>query len=231
MYKVEHYDGKGRVAEWMKAQVSDTSSDGMTWSVVTSGPYMDMLNIVRENLRIVAKVALTKRRRLCSDHWTNERTAHSSSRPPSAMGTSPWSPYLISVSLPATLSTTARRYQERIWKSRVRWSTGTAQRASSRRSSVWPARRPYSCVRQWTSGWTTWTTPTSLLRWIWRRAAHHGRQISRESSTYCALRCQCADRHFVVRSGASGGTASLLGIWIGSGRSIPMVKRLKFGCV
>lgn len=52
MYKVEHYDGKGRVAEWMKAQVSDTSSDGMTWSVVTSGPYMDMLNLVRENLRI-----------------------------------------------------------------------------------------------------------------------------------------------------------------------------------
>lgn len=68
MYKVEHYDGKGRVAEWMKAQVSDTSSEGMTWSVVTSGPYMDMLNIVRENLRIVAKVALTKRRRSCSDH-------------------------------------------------------------------------------------------------------------------------------------------------------------------
>lgn len=67
MYKVEHYDGKGRVAEWMKAQVSDTSSDGMTWSVVTSGPYMDMLNIVRENLRIVATVALTKRRRSCSD--------------------------------------------------------------------------------------------------------------------------------------------------------------------
>lgn len=52
MYKVEHYDGKGRVAEWMKAQVSDTSSDGMTWSVVTSGPYMDMLNLVRENLHI-----------------------------------------------------------------------------------------------------------------------------------------------------------------------------------
>lgn len=67
MYKVEHYDGKGRVAEWMKAQVSDTSSDGMTWSVVTSGPYMDMLNIVRENLRIEATVALTKRRRSCSD--------------------------------------------------------------------------------------------------------------------------------------------------------------------
>ncbi|KAI5117438.1 hypothetical protein M0805_007008 [Coniferiporia weirii] len=45
-YKVEHYDGKGRVADWMKAQESDTSENGMTWSVVTSGPYMDMLKIV-----------------------------------------------------------------------------------------------------------------------------------------------------------------------------------------
>ncbi|KAH8116906.1 NAD(P)-binding protein [Phellopilus nigrolimitatus] len=44
--KVEHYDGKGRVAEWMKAQESDTSENGMTWSGVTSGPYMDMLKIL-----------------------------------------------------------------------------------------------------------------------------------------------------------------------------------------
>ncbi len=45
-YKTGHYDGKGRVGEWMKAQPSDTSENGMTWSVVTTGPYMDMLNIV-----------------------------------------------------------------------------------------------------------------------------------------------------------------------------------------
>jgi uncharacterized protein YbjT (DUF2867 family) len=43
-YKVEHYDGKGRVADWMKAQPSDVSDNGMTWSVVTSGPYMEMLD-------------------------------------------------------------------------------------------------------------------------------------------------------------------------------------------
>lgn len=45
-YNVGHYDGKGRVAEWMKAQPSNTTKDGMTWSAVTTGPYMDMLNIV-----------------------------------------------------------------------------------------------------------------------------------------------------------------------------------------
>ncbi|KAI5116170.1 hypothetical protein M0805_004986 [Coniferiporia weirii] len=46
IHKVGHYDGKGRVAEWMKAQESDTSENGMTWSSVTSGPYMDMLKIM-----------------------------------------------------------------------------------------------------------------------------------------------------------------------------------------
>ncbi|KAI0742363.1 NAD(P)-binding protein [Daedaleopsis nitida] len=43
-YQCGHYDGKGRVAEWMKAQPSVVSDDDMSWSVVTSGPYMDMLN-------------------------------------------------------------------------------------------------------------------------------------------------------------------------------------------
>ncbi|KAJ3553614.1 hypothetical protein NM688_g3512 [Phlebia brevispora] len=43
-YRCDHYDGKGRVAEWMQAQASDVTEDGMSWSVVTSGPYMDMLN-------------------------------------------------------------------------------------------------------------------------------------------------------------------------------------------
>ncbi|THH29924.1 hypothetical protein EUX98_g4272 [Antrodiella citrinella] len=41
IYRCEHYDAKGRVAEWMAMQPSD--EDGMTWSVVTTGPYMDML--------------------------------------------------------------------------------------------------------------------------------------------------------------------------------------------
>ncbi|KAH9857291.1 NAD-P-binding protein [Lenzites betulinus] len=44
-YRVEHYDGKGRVAEWMKAQPSVPSDDEMSWSVVTSAPYMEMLGI------------------------------------------------------------------------------------------------------------------------------------------------------------------------------------------
>ncbi|KAJ3549004.1 hypothetical protein NM688_g5227 [Phlebia brevispora] len=42
-YRCEHYDGKARVAEWMKAQPSHDNEDDMAWSVVTSGPYMDML--------------------------------------------------------------------------------------------------------------------------------------------------------------------------------------------
>ncbi|KAI0687720.1 NAD(P)-binding protein [Cytidiella melzeri] len=42
-YRCGHYDGKGRVGEWMQSQPSDASEDGMSWSVVTSGPYMDML--------------------------------------------------------------------------------------------------------------------------------------------------------------------------------------------
>jgi len=44
MYKCEHYDGKGRVADWLQAQPSVVSDDNMSWSVVTSGPYMEMLN-------------------------------------------------------------------------------------------------------------------------------------------------------------------------------------------
>lgn len=44
-YKVEHHDGKGRVADWLKAQPSE--EDGMVWSCVSTSPYMDMLNNVR----------------------------------------------------------------------------------------------------------------------------------------------------------------------------------------
>ncbi|KAM5537164.1 hypothetical protein V8D89_009097 [Ganoderma adspersum] len=44
-YRCEHYDGKARVADWMRSQPSDVGGGGtgMAWSVVTSGPYMDML--------------------------------------------------------------------------------------------------------------------------------------------------------------------------------------------
>ncbi|KAF7797207.1 hypothetical protein EIP86_008399 [Pleurotus ostreatoroseus] len=42
-YRCEHYDGKARVAEWMQAQPSEDSETGMSWSVVTTGPYMDMM--------------------------------------------------------------------------------------------------------------------------------------------------------------------------------------------
>ncbi|KAH9948543.1 NAD-P-binding protein [Amylocystis lapponica] len=45
-YRCGHYDGKGRVAEWMKAQPSIVDDNDMSWSVVTTGPYMDMLNFV-----------------------------------------------------------------------------------------------------------------------------------------------------------------------------------------
>ncbi|GBE83630.1 NAD(P)-binding protein [Sparassis crispa] len=35
-YRCEHYDGKARVAEWMKAQPSVVSDDAMSWTVVTT---------------------------------------------------------------------------------------------------------------------------------------------------------------------------------------------------
>ncbi|TDL18911.1 NAD-P-binding protein [Rickenella mellea] len=44
-YRAEHYDAKGRVGEWLKVQPSVPTSEGMTWSAVTTGPYMDMLEI------------------------------------------------------------------------------------------------------------------------------------------------------------------------------------------
>ncbi|KZT67933.1 NAD(P)-binding protein [Daedalea quercina L-15889] len=41
-YKCEHYDGKGRVADFIQAQPSVISDTDMSWTVVTSGPYMEM---------------------------------------------------------------------------------------------------------------------------------------------------------------------------------------------
>ncbi|KAJ6612836.1 NAD(P)-binding protein [Mycena sp. CBHHK59/15] len=45
-YKVGHMDGKARVGEWLQAQPSILSDDGLTWSKVTSGPYMELLQTV-----------------------------------------------------------------------------------------------------------------------------------------------------------------------------------------
>lgn len=46
-YRCEHLDAKGRVAEWLVQQPSVVSDTELSWSVVTSGPYMDMLQMVR----------------------------------------------------------------------------------------------------------------------------------------------------------------------------------------
>ena len=43
-YKVDHADAKGKVAEWMSVQPSLVGDDGLTWSIITSAPYMEMLN-------------------------------------------------------------------------------------------------------------------------------------------------------------------------------------------
>lgn len=45
-YKVDHYNGKARVAEWMQIQPSIVNDGDMSWSIVTSGPYMEMLNMM-----------------------------------------------------------------------------------------------------------------------------------------------------------------------------------------
>ncbi|KAH8116911.1 NAD(P)-binding protein [Phellopilus nigrolimitatus] len=45
VYNLEHHNGKARVGDWLKAQTSDTDDDGMTWSAVSTGPYMEMLKI------------------------------------------------------------------------------------------------------------------------------------------------------------------------------------------
>ncbi|KAJ7707753.1 NAD(P)-binding protein [Mycena rosella] len=45
LYQVDHYNAKGTVAEFMKAQDSIVSDSAMSWSAVSTGPYMDMLKI------------------------------------------------------------------------------------------------------------------------------------------------------------------------------------------
>ncbi|KAI0717245.1 nmrA-family protein [Cerioporus squamosus] len=44
-YYAEHYTGKCRVADWMRSQDSIVSDKDMSWSILTTGPYMDMLNM------------------------------------------------------------------------------------------------------------------------------------------------------------------------------------------
>ncbi|KAJ7035006.1 NAD-P-binding protein [Mycena alexandri] len=44
-YNVEHHNAKGIVADFMKAQESIVSQSGMSWTAVSTGPYMDMLKI------------------------------------------------------------------------------------------------------------------------------------------------------------------------------------------
>ncbi|PCH36839.1 NAD(P)-binding protein [Wolfiporia cocos MD-104 SS10] len=43
-YRCQHSDGKGYVADWMKSQPSVAGDTGMTWSIVHTTPYMDMLH-------------------------------------------------------------------------------------------------------------------------------------------------------------------------------------------
>jgi len=44
-YNADHYDAKGTVADWLKAQPSVVSEDELSWSAVSTGPYMNMLDI------------------------------------------------------------------------------------------------------------------------------------------------------------------------------------------
>ncbi|CAK5283344.1 unnamed protein product [Mycena citricolor] len=42
-YRSGHLNGKGLVAEWVSTHASDASPQGLAWSIVTAGPYTDML--------------------------------------------------------------------------------------------------------------------------------------------------------------------------------------------
>ena len=52
IYRCTHHDGKARVGDWMRAQPSVVSDDNMSWSILTTMVYMEMLNTVRSNVRI-----------------------------------------------------------------------------------------------------------------------------------------------------------------------------------
>jgi hypothetical protein len=86
-YRSGHYDGKARVAEWLKAQPSDPN--GLIWSVVTTGPYMDMLHFVSltplRSMQLVANLPI----RACLVLVASVRTAPASSSRPRDRATSP----------------------------------------------------------------------------------------------------------------------------------------------
>ncbi|OSC99633.1 NAD-P-binding protein [Trametes coccinea BRFM310] len=42
-YRCVHHDGKGRVSDWMRAQPSVVSDSGMSWSIMSTMVYMEML--------------------------------------------------------------------------------------------------------------------------------------------------------------------------------------------
>ncbi|KAF7298384.1 NmrA domain-containing protein [Mycena kentingensis (nom. inval.)] len=42
-YKTDHLDAKGRVCDWMRAQSSVVSDTELSWSIVNTGPYMELL--------------------------------------------------------------------------------------------------------------------------------------------------------------------------------------------
>ncbi|RDX42253.1 NAD-P-binding protein [Lentinus brumalis] len=45
IYRCEHEDGKARVSDWMRAQPSVVSDNTMSWSILSTVVYMEMLNI------------------------------------------------------------------------------------------------------------------------------------------------------------------------------------------
>ena len=46
-YCCQHVNGKGRVGDWMRGQPTEVGDSGMTWSMLTTTPYMEMLTNVR----------------------------------------------------------------------------------------------------------------------------------------------------------------------------------------
>src|SRR5215471_8068801 len=42
-YHCGHYDGKGRIGDWLTTKPFTTSADGFKWTVFTNGPYAEML--------------------------------------------------------------------------------------------------------------------------------------------------------------------------------------------
>ena len=96
-YYAEHYTAKSRVADWMRAQESVPAADKLSWSILTTGPYMDMLNMVR----ISVHFSLSMRRvrididmdtgpsRAFLGHSSDAMMARLSSQPPWGVATFP----------------------------------------------------------------------------------------------------------------------------------------------